>query len=38
MTAILAQLVSTRTCEICGLLVHTDLADNNYVDEGLMDE
>ena len=38
MTAILAQPVSGRTCEVCGLLVHADLADNNYIEEALTDE
>ena len=38
MTAILAQPAADRTYEICDLLVHTDLADNNFVEEGLKDE
>ena len=34
MMAILAQPASERTCEICGVLVHADLADNNYLRGG----
>ena len=36
-TAKFAQTASERTYEIWGLLVHSDLVDNNYVEEGLMD-
>ena len=35
MTTVLAQLGSERTLEVCGLLVHTDIADNNCIEEGL---
>ena len=38
MTAVLAQLVSDRTCEVCGLLVHADIADNNYLEEVFVNE
>ena len=38
MTAVLAQPASERTCEVCGLLVHADIADNNYNEEGFMNE
>ena len=38
MTAILAQPFSGMTCEICSLLFHADLADNNCIKEGLTDE
>ena len=38
MTVVLAQPASEKTHEICGLSVHADLADNNFVEEGLMDE
>ena len=38
MTAVLAQPASERTYEVCGLLVHADIADNNYIEEGFMDE
>ena len=38
MTAVLTQLASERTYEVCGLLVHADAADNNYNEEGLMNE
>ena len=31
MTAVLTQLASERTYEVCGLLVHADIADNNYI-------
>ena len=37
-TAVLAQPTSERTHEICGLLVHADTADNNYIEEGLVTE
>ena len=38
MTAILAHPPSQRTNEVCGLLVHADIADNKYIEQGLMDE
>ena len=38
MTAVLAQPASERTCEVCGLLIHADIADNNYIEDGLMNE
>ena len=38
MTAVLAQFASERICEVCGLLVHTDIADNNYIEEGPVNE
>ena len=38
MTAFLAQPASERTCEVCGLLVHADIADDNYIEEGFMNE
>ena len=38
MTAVLAHPASERTCEVCGLLVHADIANNNYIEEGFMNE
>ena len=38
MTANLTRPASKRTCEVFGLLVHADIADNNYFEEGLMNE
>ena len=38
MTAVLAQPASERTSDVCCLLVHVDIADNNYIEEGLMNE
>ena len=38
MTAVLAQPASEGTYEVCGLLVHADIADNNCIEEGLTDE
>ena len=38
MTAVLTQLDSERTYELCGLLIHMDIADNNYIEEGLVNE
>ena len=37
MTAVLAQPASERTCEICGVLVHADIADRNSIEEELRD-
>ena len=38
MTAVLAQPASEGTYEVCGLLVHADIADDNCTEEGLTDE
>ena len=38
MTAVLAQPASERTYEVCALLVRTDIADNNYIEGGLVNE
>ena len=38
MTAVLAQPASERTYGVCGLLVHADIADINYIEEGLVNE
>ena len=38
MTAVLAQPTSERTQEICGLLVHADTVDNNYIEDRLVTE
>ena len=34
----LTQPASERTYEVCGLLVHADIADNNYIEEVLINE
>ena len=38
MTAVFAQPASERTYEVCGLLVHTDIADINYIEDGLVNK